>query len=65
MNVVFWIMLLLASPVVGMKAAQLQNYYKRRKVLTRDQREMAIGALIMFLGSLGALLFALYNIWFR
>lgn len=65
MTIVYWILLIISSGITGIKLAQLQSYYKRRKVLTRDQREMAYGALIMFLGALGTLLWALYRINFK
>lgn len=65
MYIVYWVVLILAAVITGTKSAQLQHYYKHRKVLRRDQREQAIGALIMFLGSTGALLWALYKIWAR
>lgn len=65
MYIVYWVILVLAAVITGTKVAQLQHLYKHRKVLRRDQREMAIGVIIMFLGSTGALLWALYNIWAR
>lgn len=65
MYILYWVMLVLASAITGAKFAQLQHYYKRRKLLRKDERQLAVGTLIMFLGSTGALFWALYSIWVR
>lgn len=65
MYIVYWVVLILSAPIAGMKLAQLQHCYKHWKILHPYQRQMMIGAFIMFLASVSALLWALYSIWVR
>lgn len=61
MAVVYWMVLVVSALFTGMKIAQVQQYYKKRR--NRDVRQQLIGAVIALVCGAALLAWALYQIW--
>lgn len=65
MQIVYWVVLVVSASFTGMKGAQVQQYYKKRRALHRDQRQQAFGSAVAFVCGVALMIWALCNIWIK
>ncbi|QVW55823.1 hypothetical protein pEaSNUABM9_00242 [Erwinia phage pEa_SNUABM_9] len=63
MVAVYWVVLIISALFTGIKGAQLQDCWKKRKRLGVDGKQKLIGVIIAFIIGAGLLTWSLRHIW--